>query len=549
MVARILLIATGLLMLWSLDRSINAQEMHLRDRLAMLNSNQVIFDRRGEPLVSVRVVEARGPVRLSSTGRLTLLPGGDERSRVRAPVGTTWTVSLDQSRPGQVRHWVVAERFPATDLDATWASRKRWTEAGHEVATFESGALIGLAGRTLDTRWVSVVIDPQPSEPAAQAHAERLAAQSPILGWVMAELVQRPGGTLLAQANKRGVEVLSQDLLWFSVEPPHTIEIAVGPANRQGHPKPIVKGRYQGDVYVAIGETGTLAVVNLLSAEALLEGVVPAEIYPSAPKASLRVQAVAARGQLLAKVGTRHRGDPYLLCAETHCQVYGGSGRSRPRTTEAVRATRGELLFHDGGLVDTVYSSACGGHTEAFHLMWGGQPKRGLGGIPDTPQPFDSPTTESLARYIDEPPPGAWCAPSGRRSKTFRWRVTRSGRTVSQAVNQRAPVGAVSEIQVLRRGRSGRALTVAYVGAKGRHVVEGEYANRKLLGGLRSGMWLVTREGNAQGEPKRWIFRGGGFGHGVGMCQHGAMGMAAAGHDHAHILGHYYPGSELIQAW
>src|SRR5205814_1603884 len=83
---------------------------------------------------------------------------------------------------------------------------------------------------------------------------------------------------------------------------------------------------------------------------------------------ALKAQAVTARGEVLAKIGARHLGDPYLLCAEQHCQVYKGLGAEEPAPGEAVDATRGEALFADRNgqsrLVDSVYSAVCGGYPE-----------------------------------------------------------------------------------------------------------------------------------------------------------------------------------------
>lgn len=160
-------------------------------------------------------------------------------------------------------------------------------------------------------------------------------------------------------------------------------------------------------------------------------------------------------------------------------------------------------------------------------------------------------TDESaVAAHIDHPPEGAYCAVTGRNSGVFRWTVTRSGADVSAAVNKLAPVGEVHTIQAVTRGRSGRALVVEYIGTTGRHTVTGEYVNRKLLGNLKSGLWIVTREGGAAGRaPTTWSFRGGGFGHGVGLCQHGAIGQALGQRTFDQILKHYYPGSRLEKAW
>lgn len=523
----------------------HGQELSRKDRVAILYSNQVVFDRRGEPLVSVRLTQGQSKVTLRSKGRLVLLPGADDGSRVRPRADSSWTITVDRARPGKVRYWVVAERLPAGDLDGAVRARKLWTDRGHQVALFEAGALIGLQGTTLDTRTLSLALDPQKTEADAEAHAASLAARHPILGAVVDESVERPGGWIVATEKRSGVEVRARDLLWIAPEGDATIEI---PGLEWGHGTP-KRGRqdrvYQGDVYLAVGNDAKLVVVNLLSAESLLEGVVPSEIYPSAPSAALRAQAVAARGQLLAKVGTRHRSDPYLLCAETHCQVYTGGTRVDPRTTEAVRATRGALLFDDRGLVDTVYSSSCGGHTEAFHEMWGGHPNPTLPGLVDDAGESKDAVSD-VAAFLSEPP-AAWCADA---AKLYRWTKTRTGAEVTTAVNALAKVGAVHTIRPTRRGRSGRALAVEYVGSAGRHVVEGSYVNRTLLGRLRSGMWVVERDGGDAGaEPLRWRFRGGGFGHGVGLCQHGAIGLANAGRDHDAILRHYYVGSALRRAW
>ncbi len=545
-----------------------AFEMRRQDRLAALYSNQVVFDRQGEPLVSVRVTESQAAVDVTSAGRLTLMPGGDDGARVSAKAGARWTVTVEEGRPAEVRWWVIVDQIGARDLAGAARAREQWRRRGHpEVELIEAGAVIGLGGTTLDTRRRHVGIDPQADRDAAEARAAELAGELGVSTAVLGELVRRPGGWIVARDARSGFEIRAKDLLWITPEapekgPPPTVDL---PDMEWGHGTP-KRGRadrsYHGDVYLAVGRDGKLVAVNLLSAEALLEGVVPSEIFPSAPEAALQAQAVAARGQLLAKVGTRHRADPYLLCAETHCQVYKGQTRARPRTDAAVRATRGQLLFDARGLVDTTYSSACGGHSEAFHMMWGGPPKPSSPGRydvadgsldplvpPGTPEPE---AARIVAAFVERPGQ-SWCAASGGRSKVYRWTKTRTAAQVDAAVDAHAgrTVSPIHAIRPVRRGVSGRALAVEYVGGGGRYVVEGSYENRKLLGHLRSGMWVVERVGaRPPGEaPAKWRFRGGGFGHGVGMCQHGAIGQARAGRGHDLILKHYYPGSRLETAW
>lgn len=537
--------------------------MRRQDRLAVLYSNQVVFDRHGEPLVSVRITEGQDGLALTSGGRLTLMPGGNDGARITAAKRTRWTVSIEETTPAEVRWWIIVEQLAASDLAAAREAQRRWRERGHaEVKLLESGALIGLGGTTLDTRRRHVGVEPQTERKAAEARAALLAREHGVQAAVLGEVVRRPGGWIVARDARSKFEIRARDLLWITPEPPKkgpppTVDI---PDLEWGHGTP-KRGRadrsYHGDVYLAIGQDGRLVAVNVLSAETLLEGVVPAEIFSTAPAAALRAQAVAARGQLLAKVGTRHRADPYLLCAETHCQVYKGETQSRKSTDAAVRATRGQLLFDAHGLVDTTYSSTCGGHSEAFHMMWGGAPKASSPGRfdvadgaldplvpPGTPEPE---AAAIVARFVDQPGQ-SWCAEAG----PYRWTKNRTAAQVDAAVDRHAgrQISPVRAITPLRRGVSGRALAVEYAGQGGRYVVEGSYENRKLLGNLRSGMWLVEgRGGTAQGPPTTWRFRGGGFGHGVGMCQYGAIGQAKAGRDHPAILTHYYPGSRLETAW
>jgi SpoIID/LytB domain protein len=83
-------------------------------------------------------------------------------------------------------------------------------------------------------------------------------------------------------------------------------------------------------------------------------------------------------------------------------------------------------------------------------------------------------------------------------------------------------------------------------GERGSKLVRGELTIRRLLGGLRSSMFLVAPVAGPDGKPAAFRFTGGGWGHGVGMCQTGATGMAAAGKTYQEILGHYYAGSRLV---
>ena len=178
--------------------------------------------------------------------------------------------------------------------------------------------------------------------------------------------------------------------------------------------------RYWGSVYVTLDHDGSLVAANAVSEDKLLAGIVPAEMYSDAPAAALEAQAIAARTELLQKIGRRSLTDPFLLCSTQQCQVYAGAGHEDPRTTKAIERTHGIVLLRDGGgMVDIRYSASCGGHTEDNDAIWGGEPDPSLRGRRDDARAQLTRVTD-VADFLDHDG-DAWCSkPKGARAK-FRW--------------------------------------------------------------------------------------------------------------------------------
>src|SRR5262249_55487015 len=292
---------------------------------------------------------------------------------------------------------------------------------------------------------------------------------------------------------------------------------------------------YWGKLYVAVDRAGTLALVNAVPEDKLLAGLLPAEMYPNAPEEALKSQAVAARAELLAKIGTRHLGDPYLVCASQHCQVYAGAGRENPRTTAAIAAAGGRVLFREGvgDLVDTVYSSSGGGFTESNENVWDDMPADpALRGRPDVAGAeaaafarFGGAINDANIRDFLTAAPPAFCK---RSAATYRWTVRRSPDELARSLAAAGhDVGEVSELLVGARGISGRARLLEVKGAHGQATIRGELRIRQALGGLQSSLFVVDTQ--RQGGRMIFTLSGAGYGHGVGLCQTGAMGMAEAG--------------------
>jgi stage II sporulation protein D len=295
-------------------------------------------------------------------------------------------------------------------------------------------------------------------------------------------------------------------------------------------------------VYVTLDHDGSLIAANAVSEDKLLAGLVPAEMYPDAPAAALEAQAIAARTELLQKIGRRNLTDPFLLCSTQQCQVYAGAGKEDARATRAIEHTRGIVLLRDGGgLVDVRYSAACGGHTEDNDAIWGGDPDPSLRGRADTPKAEMTRIDDAgLEAFLSSDPHDTWCGRVEHAHTKVRWTERLALEDVSVRIAVEYPeIGRVRDLVAKQRGASGRIGVLSITGEHGSVDVTGDLHIRRLLGGLKSTLFSIHKDGNA------FVLHGAGFGHGVGMCQLGAIGMAQAGKTHEQILGHYYRGTHL----
>jgi len=361
------------------------------------------------------------------------------------------------------------------------------------------------------------------------------------------EMISRPSGTVVARAGD--VTIRNPSVIWFapaSLAGTVTVkDVVVGSGGSQLSTKRETR-RYFGAVYAAVGVDGKLVAVNAIAADRLLAGLVPSETFVAAPMEALKAQAVAARTELLEKIGTRHFGDPFLLCSSQHCQVYSGAGKEHPRTTKAVDETRGVVLMSEGGeLVDARYSSNCGGHSEDNDHIWGGHADPHLRGHLDIKRgglakSFAGGVTETNVSSFIAETGGAYCAATKYSKGRYRWEKTLSQAALSKRIAAKYPqVGTLRRLVPKKRGRSGRISEIELEGSRGVATARGDLHIRRLLGGLRSTLFTVKKKGDT------FTFKGAGFGHGVGMCQVGAIGMAEKRSSFRDILYHYYSGSRL----
>lgn len=528
-----------------------ADETSSGDKLRMLYSNQFTFTDDGLPVVTIELASGEREVRLGSSSGILVRPDGDSGATVAA--GSRWTVSVEDARPAELREWTIVAVYHPDSDQAIERALASWKSRGFSPRTFEVGTLFGVSGAVLDSRETLVAIAPTPKG-KGKRKARSIAKRFGIKTTVHTEVAKLPRGTVVAKSGS--VTIRNPSVIWFwPKQQSKTIEvenILVGGGGSQLTTKRENR-RYFGGVFVTIGKDGKLVVVNAVSTDKLLAGIVPSEIFPSAPKAALQAQAVAARTELLEKLGRRHFGDPFLLCSSQRCQVYSGAGKEHPRTTAAVKATRGMVLMgRDSQLVDARYSAACGGHTENKQDIWGGDADPHLtarvDAIPGTPSAkhFARGIDKSnLRAFLDAPAKEFYEGATRFGKGRFRWEKTFDTATLTRRVHKHYPnVGTVIALDPLERGNSGRIKRIRIRGGSGEAVASGDLHIRRLFGGLRSSLFVVQPNGD-RAAPHAFRFRGAGFGHGVGMCQVGAIGMAEYQKSYGEILRHYYAGASL----
>jgi len=344
---------------------------------------------------------------------------------------------------------------------------------------------------------------------------------------------------------------------------------------------------FGGNLILLAGEEGAVTAVNEVGLEAYLSSVVPSEMNPEGPPEFLKAQAVTSRSWLAAmleraaKKGGLHASegidregetvrwygreahDLFDVCADDHCQRYRGVAKVVPaRAAAAVEETRGLFLVHEGKVCDARFHKACGGLTENYENVWEDRAVPSLSSVSDARHPFRPVGSEDDARRWILSNPAAYCnvtdeevlrrvLPSSdlETGRFFRWKVTYTREELEAILLKKSGVdfGTLRALTPLERGPSGRIVRLRIEGSKRSWVVGKELEIRRWLSEshLLSSAFVAGVERDGAGVPSKFILRGAGWGHGVGLCQVGATVMALKGFKAEEILRHYFRGAEL----
>lgn len=310
--------------------------------------------------------------------------------------------------------------------------------------------------------------------------------------------------------------------------------------------------RSYGDTLLIASDGRGLFLVNILPLESYLKGVVPHEIGRNRTAdeiEAVRAQAILARTYALRKIAlplTRL----FDVYDDTRDQVYAGADQGDELASVAVEQTRGRVIAFNGQLAECYYHSTCGGRSEASSLVW----KR-----PQS-QPW-------LVGTRDRGPDGDYC----RISPSYRWSQQYDRVALENMLRTFLPVAndAIREedlphenwhlldLNIIKRMPSGRVATLQVVmGNRARqraYYVHGDNIRKVFRGDDDRPLRSALIDIDIARDRHRWIRRvridGGGSGHGVGMCQWGAIDRARAGAEHSRILQAYFPGTQILRLY
>ena len=344
-----------------------------------------------------------------------------------------------------------------------------------------------------------------------------------------------------------------------------------------------------------ISDGENVIAVNVLPVEDYLVSVISSEMSATSSLEFLKSHAIISRSWLLAQIENRDkktvhkslqqniqddkdclirwydREDHTLfdVCADDHCQRYQGITKaSNPSVAKAVKETEGMVLMYGDEICDARFSKCCGGVSETFDTCWEDKDYPYLQPVSDNTdnQTIPDLSIEENAEKWIRSTPEAFCDTHDvnvlrqilnnydqETTDFYRWKVEYTQQELSELIKNRSGIdyGGIVDLVPVARGTSGRLYRLKIVGTKRTMIIGKELEIRRTLSPshLYSSAFVVEKEGSSDGLPEKFIIKGAGWGHGVGLCQIGAAVMGEKGYDYRQILQHYFINSEITELY
>ena len=342
-----------------------------------------------------------------------------------------------------------------------------------------------------------------------------------------------------------------------------------------------------------IKDNGKITAINIVPIEKYLMSVISSEMSAKCSMQMLKATAVVSRSWLLAQIEKSKsikfehanyksefqsaeelikwydREDHKLfdVCADDHCQRYQGVTKmTSDAARKAVEQTAGIVLLEDDKILDARFAKSCGGISEAFENVWEPIKHASLTAVFDykfiaDDYDDDFSKEENAVKWIKGNPP-AFCNTTDpkilnqilldydQETKDFyRWKVNFTQAQISDLIKRKSGIdfGQIKDIIPIERGFSSRLIKLKIVGTKKTLTIGKELEIRRTFSEthLYSSAFFVEKFGNLDGVPEKFLLRGAGWGHGVGLCQIGAAVMAEQGYQFDEIATHYFKNAKL----
>ena len=302
------------------------------------------------------------------------------------------------------------------------------------------------------------------------------------------------------------------------------------------------KGIYKGPFLLIPDAYGSWTLVEKVPFKQYLHGVIPHEIGANSPRNALAAQAILARTWALANMH-RFAIDGYHLCSDVQCQVYKDPNKATLAVKEAIEITSGKYLSWNGKPIHAVYHATNGGVMASSNEAWSMDSlpylRPQLDGSSAWGEQFVLPlSSRSAVKKLLSNSEGA----NGSNHYLFRWKRILTAENITKTLYpSQKNIESPKRIKVVERGTSGRVIALAILGSEDRIIKILRLDNiRRVLRDLPSTLFIIN-----QLQEGVWEVSGGGFGHGVGLSQAGAISLAKRGWSLNQILSHYYPGTDF----
>lgn len=529
-----------------LTLTLSASADEIEFNIATHYSHAIRFGKNRIPMISIKVSNHHNSYNINSRSGLLVEYMQDGRvKRIKTKEATIFSRGCSK---GDVIYKLIADRVNFNDEEIKDQVIQRFKDLGYEVESILIGSIFGLKGRVYDNRQYYISIATFNRKEEADALLTELFNKYRIRGFLLPVLKRYPSGKIGILIKDKNLDLTADDIVWIRKNGERL--------SLSDSTKKVNIGTFGGDIYFTFEPDGQLDAINRIDLEELLRGILPSEIYASAHIEALKAQAVAARTEILSAIGHRHPATPFLLCATQHCQVYNGATRYTPETDRAVKETVGVVLLYEKRFVRAVYSSNCGGHTEDNSTVWGEHPEPYLTPVVDTDPNSDiykkfrdGITEENLEEFLYLGGDTFCSRSSFSNKKAFRWQEEIPYNDILLLLKKRFDINGLNDIIIEGRGISGRIKGITIISGEKKFYIDGEYNIRQLFGGLKSGLMIIEKKKDPSGRIVSLIFTGAGWGHGVGMCQTGAIGMAERNYSYSDILKHYYSGVRIEKVY